>query len=263
MNILDKIILTKKQEVAQAKALTNILKLEQSTYFNRTTYSLKQFLLTKELGIIAEFKRKSPSKNIINDKVEVEEVTQGYAQSGAAAISILTDSFYFGGQNEDILKARPRVEVPILRKEFIIDEYQIIEAKAIGADIILLIAAVLTEEEILHFSKLAKSLGLSVLIEVHDTEELKKSLHDSIDAVGVNNRNLKTFEVSLETSKNLSALIPNSFLKISESGIYEVSDIIVLQKFGYQGFLIGENFMRNPTPHESLKTFIEQWKVQK
>lgn len=175
-------------------------------------------------------------------------------------MSVLTDGKYFGGSLDDLLLARASVDIPLLRKEFVIDEYQILEAKAYGADVILLIAAILSKEEIKQLSEFAKSLNLDVLLEVHNLEELQKSIMPSLDMLGVNNRNLKTFEVSLETSKSLSEKIPEEFVKVSESGISNTSAINELKKYGYQGFLIGENFMKTDNPGENAKIFIEELK---
>ena len=209
-------------------------------------------------GIIAEHKRKSPSKQTINSSFTVEEVVKGYQNAGVCGISVLTDMKYFGGSLEDLLLARASVTIPLLRKEFIIDEYQLIEAKAHGADVILLIAAVLTRQEIKYLSEFAQSLGLEVLLEVHNEEELQKAIMPSLNMIGVNNRNLKTFEVSLSYSKELASLIPNEFVKISESGISNVAAVKELQQFGYQGFLIGENFMKTENAGFAASEFIKQ-----
>nr|WP_294899218.1 indole-3-glycerol phosphate synthase TrpC [uncultured Pedobacter sp.] len=259
MNILDKIVARKKEEVASAKAKNSIKELEAFATFSRQTYSLKTFLTDpNKSGIIAEFKRKSPSKGIINDTVTVEEVTTGYARAGASALSVLTDHDFFMGHEDDLIVARKVNEIPILRKDFMVDEYQIIEAKAIGADIVLLIAACLTPAEILSFAKLAKSLGLSTLLEVHNREELDRSLNPYLDVVGVNNRNLKNFTVSIDTSLSLAEIIPSDFLKISESAISEPKTIKTLKKAGFNGFLIGENFMRTANPGQAMADFVKQ-----
>ncbi len=260
MNILDTIIQSKYKEVAQRKEQFPIKQLEKHVFFSRKTIPLKQNLKLSSTGIIAEFKRKSPSKGIINDRVKVEEVTQGYAKAGASAISILTDTEFFGGTSDDLKQARPRLQVPILRKDFIIDEYQIIEAKAMGADLILLIAAVLSPKKIKELAEFAHSFGLEVLMEVHNLEELQSSLNYHLDIVGVNNRNLKNFEVSINVSKDLTEHIPSEFVKISESGISEVKNVKILQEYGYQGFLIGENFMKSDNPAEMCKEFMEEMK---
>ena len=259
MNILDKIVLRKKEEVAACKAQTSTADLEKKAAFSRETYSLKDFLTHPErTGIIAEFKRKSPSKGIINNQVTVEEVTMGYNQAGASALSVLTDRDFFMGHDDDLMAARAVNNIPILRKDFMVDEYQIIEAKAIGADIILLIAACLTKEELTSFAKLAKSLGLSTLLEVHSQEELDFSLNPFIDVVGVNNRNLKDFTVSIDTSLQLAQTIPSEFLKISESAIDSPETIKILKKAGFNGFLIGENFMKTANPGKAMQDFVHQ-----
>jgi indole-3-glycerol phosphate synthase len=262
MNILDKIIARKKVEVSAAKANKNIKDLESTKGFERKTYSLKDFLIDpSKTGIIAEFKRKSPSKGIINDLVTVEEVTTGYTAAGASALSVLTDHDFFMGHEEDVIAARKVNQIPILRKDFMVDEYQIIEAKSIGADIILLIAACLTPDEILHFAKLAKSLGLSTLLEVHNQEELDRNLNPYLDVVGVNNRNLKDFSVSIETSLRLAETIPSEFLKISESAISNTETIKLLKSVGFNGFLIGETFMRTKNPGQAMVDFVKAFNL--
>ncbi|OIQ18785.1 indole-3-glycerol phosphate synthase TrpC [Lacinutrix sp. MedPE-SW] len=258
MNILDKITRDKRIEVNLRKQLIPIKQLEQSVLFSKTAVSLVNNLKNSTSGIIAEHKRRSPSKQVINHDLNVFDVAKGYENAGVCGMSVLTDGKYFGGSLDDLLTARSNCNLPLLRKEFIIDSYQIIEAKAYGADVILLIAAILTKKEIKQFSELAKSLNLEVLLEVHNEEELHKSIMPSLDLLGVNNRNLKTFEVSLETSKQLSELIPNEFVKVSESGISSVEAIKTLKPFGYKGFLIGENFMKTNNAGESAKQFIKQ-----
>ena len=258
MNILDKIVIDKRKEVDLRKSLIPIAQLEASVLFNRETHSLSSALKDSNSGIIAEHKRRSPSKSVINQGLNVQDVASGYENAGVCGMSVLTDGKYFGGALDDLLLARASSNLPLLRKEFIIDPYQIIEAKAYGADVILLIAAILTRTEIKTLSELAKSLGLDVLLEVHNEDELHKSIMPSLDMLGVNNRNLKTFEVSLETSKQLSELIPNDFVKVSESGISSVEAIRELQPYGYKGFLIGENFMKTDNPGQSAKAFINQ-----
>ena len=258
MDILEKIIADKSREVALKKAIIPVSQLENSVLFNSRTHSLSKLLQNSSSGIIAEHKRKSPSKQTINSSFTVEEVVKGYQNAGVCGISVLTDMKYFGGSLDDLLLARASVTIPLLRKEFIIDEYQLIEAKAHGADVILLIAAVLTRQEIKYLSEFAQSLGLEVLLEVHNEEELQKAIMPSLNMIGVNNRNLKTFEVSLSYSKELASLIPNEFVKISESGISNVAAVKELQQFGYQGFLIGENFMKTENAGFAASEFIKQ-----
>lgn len=257
MDILEKIVRDKRKEIELRKSLIPVSQLEQSVLFERETVSLANKLRESKSGIIAEHKRRSPSKSIINNSLNVFDVAKGYENADVCGMSVLTDSKYFGGSLEDLLTARSSCNLPLLRKEFIIDEYQLLEAKAYGADVILLIAAILTKSEIKQFSEFAKSINLDVLLEVHNKEELHKSIMPSLDMLGVNNRNLKTFEVSLETSKSLSHLIPNDFVKVSESGISSVKAIKELQPFGYKGFLIGENFMKTDNPGESATQFIK------
>jgi len=257
MNILDKIVIDKREEVDLRKSLIPISQLEASILFARETVSLASTLRTSSSGIIAEHKRRSPSKAVINQSLNVANVAKGYENAGVCGMSVLTDGKYFGGSLDDLIIARASCNLPLLRKEFIIDPYQIIEAKAFGADVILLIAAILTRDEIKEYSKLAKDLELDVLLEVHNEEELFKSLMPSLDMLGVNNRNLKTFEVSLDTSKHLSELIPNDFVKVSESGISSIEAIKDLQPYGYKGFLIGENFMKTDNPGLSASAFIK------
>lgn len=258
MNILDKIVINKKIEVQAAKDSVSIAQLEASDFFKRDTYSFREFLLAPDrTGIIAEFKRKSPSKGIINDKVSVKEVTNSYAAAGASALSVLTDKDFFMGAQPDLIEARNANAIPVLRKDFMIDEYQVLEAKAWGADIILLIAAILTPKEIDTLAKLAKSLGLNVLLEVHNMEELQRSINPNLDAIGVNNRNLADFTVSVETSFQLADQIPNEFLKISESAISNTDVIKSLKQAGFNGFLIGENFMKEQDPGAAIRAFVK------
>jgi indole-3-glycerol phosphate synthase len=257
MDILTKIVNDKRIEVNLRKQLIPIKQLEHSILFERKTASLAEKLKNSTTGIIAEHKRRSPSKQVINHNLNVFDVAKGYQDAGVCGMSVLTDGKYFGGSLDDLLTARASCNLPLLRKEFIIDPYQIIEAKAYGADVILLIAAILTREEIKTYSELAKSLNLDVLLEVHNQDELHKSIMPSLDMLGVNNRNLKTFEVSLDTSKQLSNLIPDDFVKVSESGISNIEAIKTLQPFGYKGFLIGENFMKTDNAGLSAKQFIK------
>lgn len=257
MNILNKIVLDKRREVDTKKNTIPTQILEQHPYFEKNTKSLAKNLRESKTGIIAEFKRKSPSKLDINLNAKVADVAKGYENAGVTGMSVLTDEIYFGGKNDDLLLAKTHCNLPLLRKDFIIDEYQIIEAKAIGADVILLIASILTKKEIKQFSEFAKQLHLDVLLEVHNQTELEKSIIPSLDMIGVNNRDLKTFDVNLETSIKLSKLIPDDFVKVSESGISDTEAIKELKHYGFQGFLIGENFMKTDNPGASAKQFIK------
>jgi indole-3-glycerol phosphate synthase len=267
MDILEKIINHKKAEVAERISLYPTRLLEKSIYFDSTPVSMKKYITRDDKsGVIAEFKRRSPSKGDINQYASVEDTTIGYMQAGASALSILTDSEFFGGSNEDLIQARTYNFCPILRKDFIIDEYQIIEARSIGADAILLIAAALEPSKLRELAAFAKSLNLEVLMEVHSREELEANLHPEIDLIGVNNRNLKTFETSVELSKQLAKHIPDTFVKVSESGISQPELVVELQEYGYQGFLVGENFMKAGQPAQAAHTFIlkvNQLKAQK
>tara|TARA_B110000003_G_scaffold200168_2_gene198783 strand:- start:24068 stop:24853 length:786 start_codon:yes stop_codon:yes gene_type:complete len=259
MTILDKIIAFKKKEITKIKADVPLKKLIESPLFKRTPLSLKQSLLElNSTGIIAEFKRQSPSKGVINDKATIEEVTNGYLDANISAQSILTDTSFFGGTMIDLMKARTiNTTKPILRKDFIVDGFQIVEAKAIGADVILLIAAYLTKQELKNYGKLAEDLGMEVLYEVHTQEDLNK-LELSNKIIGINNRNLKTFEVDLENSVKLSNQIPNDCIKVSESGLSDPRIVTGLKEYGFRGFLIGESFMKTDNPGESCEAFINQ-----
>ncbi|WP_324720555.1 indole-3-glycerol phosphate synthase TrpC [Salinimicrobium sp. HB62] len=262
MNILEKIAARKREEVAFLKEEVPAESLQLLPHFHRKCFSLKENLQKSATGIIAEFKRRSPSHPEINLGADVPTVTKGYENAGASGLSVLTDEEFFGGSLDDLAIARETVNLPLLRKDFMIDEYQVIEAKAMGADVILLIAAILKPEEIQKLSKKAKELGLEVLLEVHNEEELKNAIFDTVDMIGVNNRNLKTFEVSLQTSKDLAAKIPDQFVKISESGISDTASILQLQKSGFKGFLIGGNFMKTEDPGKSASEFILELKTK-
>lgn len=260
MTILDKIVNFKKQEIAKIKAEIPVKRLLESPNFKRTPISLKQSLTDEfSTGIIAEFKRQSPSKGIINDKVSVSEVTNGYIEADVAAQSILTDTSFFGGTMADLMEARTvNTTKPILRKDFVVDGFQIVEAKAIGADVILLIAACLTAEQLKNYGQLANDLGLEVLYEVHNQEDLDKISDLDHKIIGINNRDLKTFKVDLEHSIALANQIPNSAVKVSESGISSPRIVTGLKEYGFQGFLIGENFMKEENPGVSCQEFISQ-----
>jgi indole-3-glycerol phosphate synthase len=259
MNILEQIVEYKKKEVAERKSLYPEKLLEQSIYFKTQPVSMKKYILRADkTGIIAEFKRKSPSKGVINAHASVERTTIGYMQAGASALSVLTDKPSFGGSSEDLTAARKFNFCPIIRKDFTIDPYQVIEAKSLGADAILLIAAILDPGLSKELAAQAHSFGMEVLMEVHDEEELKANLNVGADLVGVNNRNLKTFEVSIDTSKRLAPLIPDGVVKVSESGISDVETILELRKYGYSGFLMGENFMKHSRPEQAAMAFMEK-----
>lgn len=256
MNILEKIIAKKRIEVAERKGSRSIAELENGPFYKNKVLDFKEYLCRYDkTGIIAEFKRRSPSKGIINNTSSVKEVTTSYIRNGASALSILTDEDFFGGSLNDLLEATIN-EVPLLRKDFIIDEYQLIESKAFGAEVILLIAACLKKEEVKALAVSAKNLGLNVLLEIHNQEELEH-ICEEVDVVGINNRDLKTFTVDVSRSIELGKQIPADKIKISESGIDDVATIRLLQQHGFKGFLIGEKFMKEKNPGEAFKNFVE------
>ncbi len=261
MNILDEINNHKRIEIAEAKSKISVEELKASPYFKRPANSLKAALLAEGAsGVIAEFKTQSPSKGLINGEAEASEVTAAYAAAGASGLSVLTDDRFFGGSFEDLAKARwANPKTPVLRKDFMLDPYQIYEAKAHGADVILLIAESLSKGLLLELTQTAKEIGLEVLVEVHSAEELEK-LNPQVDLVGVNNRNLKTFEVDINASVRLGEMIPASFVKISESGISDPGSIARLREAGFKGFLIGETFMKTDNPGKACAEFIEKLK---
>lgn len=261
MNILDEIIQFKFKEVAERKALFPVKSLEQSKEFQSPVASLKAYLQNPEkTGIIAEIKRKSPSKGVINANVSVEQISMGYVQAGVSALSILTDSNFFGGSNEDLITARKFNACPILRKDFVVDEYQIIEAKSIGADAILLIAAALEPARLRALAKTARSMQLEILMEIHNEKELFENLTADVDLIGVNNRDLKTFKMDIDISRRLSDKIPAGFVKVSESGIENPETIMDLKKYGYKGFLMGQNFMQHSHPEIACLDFVTELK---
>ena len=258
MTILDEIIKNKKTEIEKAEKEMPLGKLMDMPFYNRKTLSVKTRLLSFDKpGIIAEFKRQSPSKGIINNSSAISDVIKEYEEAGVAAVSILTDNKYFGGNTDDIISVRNSINIPVLRKEFMITDYQVHEAKAIGADFILLIAACLDKSQAEQLAGLAHELKLDVLIEIHTEEELK-NVPDNVDLVGINNRNLKTFEVDINTSKQLSLCIPDKYVKISESGISNTDPICDLWNYGFRGFLIGENFMKTENPGKSCNIFLDE-----
>ncbi len=262
MNILDQIIADKKKEVAQKKKFIPEMMLRNREDFFDECASLKYSLLEEgATGIIAEFKRKSPSKGWINQDADVLDVIGDYDNYGASGVSILTDEIYFGGTLDDLVNGRLLTDRPILRKDFIIDEYQVIETKAWGADVILLIGACLTKQEVKRLAFKAQQIGLEVLLEIHNEFELDH-ICGAVDMVGINNRNLKTFKVNVETSLQLGEKIPEQFIKISESGISDANTIHLLRQNGFKGFLMGEIFMKETDPGERFHEFVKQLKEQ-
>ena len=260
MTMLEKILRKKVTEVESAKKVVPVTMLEKYAYFGRETVSLTRSILDPDrTSVIAEFKRMSPSKGRINYSASVTKVTAGYSCLGASGLSVLTDMEFFGGSASDLMNAREVNKIPILRKDFIIDEYQILESKAIGADAVLLIAAALERKEAVKLAKLAKSVGLQVLLEVHKEDELRY-LNEFVDIAGVNNRDLATFKIDTTLSEKLAAKIPDSFVRISESGISSPGIIRELKRKGYDGFLIGEAFMRRDDPVSAFREFARQLK---
>lgn len=258
MNILETIAANKAREIAFRKKIISRALLENTQLFKRPTFSLADSLVSSEFGIIAEHKRRSPSRPIINQSLPVADVVQGYANAGVCGISVLTDTTYFGGCIDDILIARSAVATPLLRKEFILDEYQVVEAKSTGADAILLLACMLKPYEIKNLSVLAMSFGMEILLEVRDLEEFERSICPEISLVGVNNRNLKDFKTDVRTSLEMAENIPSEFVKVSESGINDANIVHELRQAGYQGFLIGEHFMKNENPGLAARAFINE-----
>lgn len=260
-DILQEIIANKRTEVEKQKNLIppNMLELRLSEAVKRPVNSMRSAIAISATGIIAEFKRKSPSRGWIFAGAEVEKVLPAYEKGGAAACSVLTDNQFFGGSLEDLRKARSLVSLPLLRKEFIIDPYQVMEARVAGADAILLIAAVLTPSECSKLAKVASELQLEVLLEIHGEKELEH-LDTNITMLGINNRNLGTFETSLDHSYRLAekfSILGSSALLVSESGISKPSTVKDLRSHGFSGFLIGETFMKDGKPGETLSEFIE------
>jgi indole-3-glycerol phosphate synthase len=262
MNALEKIVLEKRIQVQADKISVPVEILEQSGYYKRECFSLKEFLLRKDKsGIIAEIKKHSPALGAINPGVNVENLAGGYEQAGASALSVLTDKKFFGGCNADLIIAREKVSCPILRKEFVIDEYQVIEAKSIGADAVLLIVSILSKEEIEKFTDLAHRLGMEVLLELHAEQELEK-VYDGVDVIGINNRNLETMQIDIATSRSMAKLIPAGYIKISESGIENPEIVLELKQFGYNGFLIGSYFMKHADPGKACTDFVRMLSVK-
>lgn len=262
MNILETIVEQKKKEVAEKKASMDIDFFKfMNDDFDKPCISLKQKLMSGGANIIAEFKRKSPSKGFINEHIHVSDVVPAYEQYGAAAISVLTDKEFFGGAIEELKVARVEVDIPLLRKDFMIDEFQLYEAKSYGADLILLIAACLTKERVKQLAAKAKELKLEVLLEVHSKEEID-FICDDVDIIGINNRNLETFVTDIKTSMHLIQFMPADKPVISESGITDIDTIVTLYNLGFKGFLIGETFMKANKPAIAFADFMKQLKAK-
>lgn len=260
MTILDEILNLKRQRLAAEKGRTDFGRLKTDAMKRRqhaAPHRLRESLRQNKINIIAEIKRASPSKGVINDKIDVAEIARSYELGGACAISILTEEDKFKGSLADLETARNVVQIPILRKDFIFDEFQIYEAAAAGADIILLIAAMLDDENLLSLYCLAeRNLGLDVLVEVHTLEELERANKIGAKIIGVNNRDLHSFKVSLDVSRELIKHAPKDALIIAESGLRTPENLSELRKLGFSGFLIGETFMRSANPEQSLKNLL-------
>ena len=255
MTILDTIIEVKHQEVAQGKKKFPPGYWQDQPFYTRQCISLVQRLREPSAsGIIAEFKRKSPSKGFIHEHADVVNVTNAYTSNGASGLSILTDEQFFGGSTADLTAAR-NLDIPILRKDFIIDTYQVDEAKAIGADLILLIAACLQKYQVEELAAYAHTLGLEVLLELHDESELDH-VCSTVDLVGINNRNLKDFTVDIDRSLRMAKVLGHDRPLIAESGIDDPSQVRLFREAGFEGFLIGEQFMKSPDPGKALHTFV-------
>ena len=261
MKILETIYHKKLQEIEIKKSITSIDELQKRKHFNKDCYSLKNKFNNKEHGLIAEFKRQSPSKGIINANADIEKTTKGYEENGAFAISVLTDEYFFGAHKTDFQIARNNTTIPLLRKDFIIDEYQIFETKAMGADVVLLIARILNVEKAKELRLLAKQLGMEVLLEIHSEEEIKSFMEIDPDLIGVNNRNLNSFEVDIKNSIQLANQLPSDIIKIAESGIESTQTLKTFIENGFKGFLIGEYFMKQSQPYQKcgeLSEFLKQ-----
>ena len=259
MNILDRIVADKRREVAFRKEQRPVKLLERTPFFDAPCVSMVDHLRRKDtVGVIAEIKRKSPSQGIMHANVDVAKLSVGYMQAGASALSVLTDEAYFGGKIEDLVTARKFNRGPVLRKDFTVDEYQIIEAKSMGADAILLIAAIISPKETAKLATFARSCGLEVLMEVHNRKELESHICADIDLVGVNNRNLKDFNIHTELSEALLEHIPREFVRISESGISDARVMHHLKRLGFDGFLVGGYFMKHERPQDACADLIRQ-----
>jgi len=258
MSILETIVKAKLNEVAERKFLYPVSLLEKSKYFERACVSLKHCLAEKNTsGIIAEFKRRSPSKGWIQPYADAEAVTLSYMEAGATALSVLTDTHFFAARNSDIFESRDRNHCPILRKDFILDAYQVYESKAMGADVILLIAKLLTPDKINKLTAIAHTLGMEVLLEMQDEHEIWANDGATADLMGINHRNLQDFSVSFENSAYLATLLPANKIKIAESGIRTAADIRLLKQAGFTGFLMGTQFMKHRNPGQACRDLIK------
>ena len=259
-DILTKILDTKKQEVNEGSKLTDIAQfLTIIENMSKCRGFYKAIKANHDKGsptVIAEIKKASPSKGVISKNFNPESAAKSYEKGGATCLSVLTDVDYFQGHNDYLKQARDSVNIPVLRKDFIIDAWQVYQSRALGADCILLIVAALADPKLYELTLLAHELGMDVLMEVHDHGELLRALNTPAKLIGINNRNLKTFVTSLTTSVDISKQIPNDRIVISESGIHNADDIAMLQSNGINVFLIGEAFMRHNNPGAKLSRMI-------
>ena len=256
--ILDEIVENKKREVADLKKRLSISELKEKPFFFRQTFSLQNVLKSSRTGIISEFKRKSPSKGDIHQGIEPKDVVPLYEKYGCSAVSCLADNKYFGGSFLDVVQARENLEhTPLLFKEFLTEPYQLYLAKASGADVVLLIAACLERSQCQELALEAKELGLETLLEIHSEDELSHYDESFVNVLGVNNRNLKIFKTDVQISRDIVKNLPENTIKISESGISKPETVAELRKLGFNGFLMGENFMKESNPGIALKNFID------
>ncbi len=253
MSFLSEIIERKRQRLESVKQAVPL----ESFEVRKGSHRFRQALLRDGINIIAEFKRRSPSKGAIRAEANLSQIVTSYEAGGAAAISVLTEEDYFSGSLEDLRLAKQSVDLPVLRKDFIIDDYQVYESAAAGADAVLLIVAALDDEKLLSLRALIEDeLSMDALIEVHTREEMQRALACGASVIGVNNRNLHTFEVSLETSLSLAAEVPTEAVLISESGLKSATDLARLRDAGFRGFLIGESLMRSDDPGAALRDLM-------
>lgn len=251
-DILARIVEYKRAQLEQSRGYREIL--EQTAHLARNDHrDFKAALTAQPPAVISEIKKASPSKGLLSADFDPVSIAETYQRGGAAALSVLTDTKFFQGSLQDLEKARNAVSIPVLRKDFTLDEHHVYEAGSIGADAILLIAAILSTDEMRRFRELAESLGMSALVEVHDGDELKSAVDSGASILGVNNRNLHTFEVRLETSLRLAEQMPAGAVLVSESGIHSKADVRLLMGAGYQAFLVGEHLMKSGDAEAALR----------
>ena len=255
-DILEKIVAVKREEVAAAKKKKSLEAMREDAFSRVLTRdfegALRARIAAGQAAVIAEVKKASPSKGVLREDFVPADIAQSYAAHGAACLSVLTDRQFFQGQPDDLKQARASCDLPVLRKDFLIDPYQVFEARAMGADCILLIAACLADAQMAELEAIARSLDMAVLVEVHDGDELQRALRLKTPLVGVNNRNLRTFEVSLDTTLGLLKDVPEGKLLVTESGILQREDVQKMRAAGVHAFLVGEAFVRAEEPGEAL-----------